>query len=181
MAKRERTLRLRSFSRGGPVTRVCRYPAGAVAADYACGLCGIVLTAAPLFAVAPEQPVAWILAAAFALFLVYFVRAVVRHLTRIEWSESGLAARGPFGQEVSWDELHSMKLRHYTTKSDRTGGWMQLDLGTQRASIRIDSRLDGFAEIAQKAVTQLRRSGRSLDEPTLFNLSALGVPIDRDG
>ena len=58
---------------------------------------------------------------------------------------------------------------------------MQLDLGTRHASIRMDSRLDGFAEIAQRALAQLRRNGRSADEPTLLNLRALGVLPDRDG
>jgi hypothetical protein len=73
-----------------------------------------------------------------------------------------------------------MKLRHYTTKSDRTGGWMQLDLGTRQASIRMDSRLECFAEIARTAAAHVRRHGQSLDEATRFNLRALGVPVDAD-
>jgi len=162
------------------VTRVGRYPVRAVSADYARGLAGILLTAGPLAVVTLEKALGWVLAAGLALFLVYFARAVVRHLTRIEWSESGIVARGPFGQAVAWDDLHSMKLRHYTTKSDRTGGWMQLDLGTRRSSVRIDSRLECFAEIAATAAAQLRSRGRALDEATRVNLAALGV-LDADG
>lgn len=161
--------------------RTCRYPVRAVFADYARGLFGIGITAALLQAVSPEKALAWILAAVLALFLVYFARAVVRNLTRIEWSEGGVVARGPFGRAVSWDELDSMKLRHYTTKSDRTGGWMQLDLGSPHASIRIDSRLDCFAEIVRAAAGEALRRERPLDPATLSNLRALGVPVDRDG
>jgi hypothetical protein len=153
----------------------------ALYADYARGLCGIALAGGLLALATPGKPVAWILAAVLALFLVYFARAVVRHLTRIEWSERGVVARGPFGRAVSWEELCSMKLRHYTTKSDRTGGWMQLDLGSRYASIRVDSRLDCFAEMARAAAAEARRRGQSLDASTLFNLHALGIAVDRDG
>ena len=154
-----------------------RYPTAATAADYARGLVGIALTAGPLFALSPTGPFAWILAACMLLFLVYFVRAVVRHLTRIELSETGIAARGPFGRAIPWDELRSMKLNYYTTRSDRSGGWMQLDLGTGtgRRSLSVDSRLEGFADIAEVAAQEARRRGCRLDETTLLNLKALGV------
>lgn len=114
------------------------------------------------------------------LFLVYFARAVVRHLTRIELSETGIAARGPFARAIPWDELCSMKLSYYTTRSDRTGGWMQLDLGTRRRSICVDSRLEDFAEIASAAAEQARQRGHRLDDATLFNLQALGVRCEGD-
>lgn len=155
-----------------------RYPPAATAADYARGVGGIALTAGPLFALAPSGPLPWILAACMLLFLVYFVRAVVRHLTRIELSEAGIAALGPFGRAIPWDELRSMKLNYYTTRSDRSGGWMQLDLGTGQRSLSLDSRLEGFAEIAGVAAQQAGRRGCRLDETTLLNLKALGVRGD---
>lgn len=155
-----------------------RYPAAAAAADYARGLSGIALTAGPLFALAPTGPLAWILAACMLLFLVYFVRAVVRHLTRIELSEAGIAALGPFGRAIPWDELRSMKLSYYTTRSDRSGGWMQLDLGTGQRSLSVDSRLEGFADFASNVAQEARRRGCRLDETTLLNLKALGLRGD---
>jgi len=155
-----------------------RYPPAATAADYARGVGGIALTAGPLFALAPSGPLPWILAACMLLFLVYFVRAVVRHLTRIELSETGITARGPFGGAVPWGELRSMKLNYYTTRSDRSGGWMQLDLGTGERSISVDSRLEGFADVAAAAAHQAQRRGYKLDGNTLLNLRALGVRCD---
>src|SRR6185503_12241751 len=136
------------------------------------------LTAGPLFALAPSGPLPWILAACMLLFLVYFVRAVVRHLTRIELSEAGIAALGPFGRAIPWDELRSMKLNYYTTRSDRSGGWMQLDLGTGQRALSVDSRLEGFADVAGVAAQEARRRGCHLDEATLSNLKALGVRGD---
>ena len=155
-----------------------RYPAGAIAADYMRGLAGILLTGGPLWLMGLSGPLAWALAACMALFLVYFARAVVRHLTRIELSETGITARGPFGGAVPWGELRSMRLSYYTTRSDRTGGWMQLDLSTAERSISVDSRLEGFAAIAGLAAQEARRRGYHLDENTLLNLKALGVRSD---
>jgi hypothetical protein len=151
---------------------------GAVAADYARGLGGIALTGGPLLLMTPSGALAWVLAACMALFLVYFVRAVVRHLTRIELTGTGIAARGPFGGAVPWDELRSMRLSYYTTRSDRTGGWMQLDLSTGEGSVSVDSRLDGFAEIAEVAAREAQRHRCRLDETTVLNLKALGVRCD---
>ena len=160
---------------------VHRYPAGALAADYARGLAGILLTAGPLWLMGLGGAFAWLLAACMLLFLVYFARAVVRHLTRIELSEAGITARGPFGGAVPWDELRSMKLSYYTTRSDRTGGWMQLDLSTGESSISIDSRLQDFADVVDIAAQQVQRRGRpALDETTRRNLKALGVQCGGD-
>ena len=160
---------------------VYRYPAGALAADYARGLAGILLTAGPLWLLGLSGAFAWLLAACMLLFLVYFARAVVRHLTRIELSETGITARGPFGGAVPWDELRSMKLSYYTTRSDRTGGWMQLDLSTGESSISIDSRLQDFADVVDIAAQQAQRRGRpALDETTRRNLKALGVECGGD-
>src|SRR5262245_14823846 len=155
-----------------------RYPAAAIAAYYARGLGGLALTGVPLWLLAPSGVFAWVLAACMALFLVYFVRAVVRHLTRIELSETGITARGPFGGAVPWSELRSMRLNYYTTRSDRTGGWMQLDLSTGVGSVSVDSRLEKFAEIAAVAAQQAQRRGQRLDETTLLNLKALGIRGD---
>src|SRR5262245_37054251 len=157
-----------------------RYPAAAIAAYYARGLGGLALTGVPLWLLAPSGVFAWVLAACTVLFLVYFARAVVRHLTRIELKEAGISARGPFGGAVPWDELRSMKLSYYTTRSDRTGGWMQLDLSTGVGSVSVDSRLDGFAEIARIAAQEALRRGHGLDVGTLANLQALGVDCGGD-
>jgi len=162
------------------VTRLYRYPAGAISSDYARGLGGIVLTAGPAWTLAPAAPVYWILAGCALLFLVYLARAVVRHLTRIELSETGIAARGPFGAVIRWDELRSIKLNHYTTRSDRSGGWMQLDLSTRRRTLCVDSRLGCFSELAGAAAREALRRGYCLDEGTRVNLRALGIHGEGD-
>lgn len=159
------------------MTRAYRYPSRAMAVDCAQGAAGFALAAGLLVFAQPAGPVIWVLAAAAALFLVYFGRAVVRYLTRIELDERGIRALGPLGARIPWDEMRSLRLNHYTTRSDRSGGWMQLEVRGTRRSIRIDSSLSGFADLAARAGREALRRGNWLDECTRSNLGALGISL----
>lgn len=157
------------------MTRAYRYGSRAIAIECAQGVAGFALAAGLLALARPAGPLIWALAAAGALFLVYFGRAVVRFLTRIELDEHRIRARGPLGASIPWDEMRSLRLNHYTTRSDRSGGWMQLEVrGTQR-SIRIDSTLTEFAGLVALAAREASRRGKVLDQCTRSNLGALGI------
>jgi hypothetical protein len=153
-----------------------RYSWRALLPDYAGGGIGLALLLGPLAFAHPAAPVAWVLAAATALFLVYFGRTVCRHLTHIELDETGIRVRGPLGAALRWEELRSLRLDYYSTRSDREGGWMQLRLRDARRTIRIDSELEGFVELVRAAVLEARRRGADLDEATRANLGVLGLP-----
>ena len=147
--------------------------------DYAGGGIGLALTLGPLALVHPAAPVAWVLAAAAALFLVYFGRTVSRHLTHIELDEAGIRASGPLGAAIRWEDLRSLRLDYYSTRRDlegrrMDGGWMQLRLRDARHTIRIDSELEGFVGLVRAASAEALRRGLSLDEETHSNLRALG-------
>ena len=162
------------------MTSPLRYSWRSLFPDYAGGAIGIAFTVAPLALVYPAGPMAWVLAAAAALFLVYFGRTVCRQLTRIELDETGIRVRGPLGAALRWEELRSLRLDYYSTRRDpegRTmqGGWMQLRLRDARRTIRIDSELDGFVDLVRFAVLEARRRGTDLDEPTRANLGVLGL------
>jgi hypothetical protein len=120
-------------------------------------------------------PVAWVATAAAALFLVYFARTVCRQLTHFELDETGIRASGPMGAAIRWGELRSLRLDYYSTRRDREEGWMQLKLGDAQHTIRIDSELDGFAELARTAARAAVARGLALEAATLSNLEALQV------
>jgi len=152
-----------------------RYSWRALLPDYAGGGIGLALLLGPLVFVRPNAPVAWVLAAATALFLVYFGRTVCRQLTHIELDETGIRVRGPLGAALRWEEVRSLRLDYYSTRSDREGGWMQLRLRDARRTIRIDSELEGFVELVRAAVLEARHRGVDLDEATRANLGVLGL------
>lgn len=156
-----------------------RYSWRALLPDYAGGGIGLALLLGPLAFAHPAAPVAWVLAAATALFLVYFGRTVCRQLTHIELDETGIRVRGPalglLSAALRWEELRSLRLDYYSTRSDREGGWMQLRLRDARRTIRIDSELEGFVELVRAAVLEARRRGADLDKATRANLGVLGL------
>jgi hypothetical protein len=154
-----------------------RYPAGALLVEGAQGAAGFLASAGVLAFFEPALPVACLAAAAAVLFLVYFARAIVRRLTRIELDEREIRALGPLGVAVPWREMRSVRLNHYTTKSDRSGGWMQLVVRGMRGSIRIDSSLTDFPALVARAGAEAERHGAALDARTRGNFRILGIAL----
>jgi hypothetical protein len=154
-----------------------RYGRSALALQGAQGLAGLAFALGLLLTAQPAGPVIWALAAAAGLFLVYFGRAIVRSLTRIELDERSIRARGPLGAVIPWEEMRALRLNHYSTRGDRSGGWMQLDVRGARRSIRVDSSLNDFAALAAAAGREALRRGVQLDDRTRLNLDGLGISL----
>jgi hypothetical protein len=154
-----------------------RYPSRALALDFAGSCSGFAICAGLLGFAQPAAPVAWVLAAAAALFLVYFGRTVCRQLTHIELDEAGIRVCGPavglLSAVIRWENLRSLQLDYYSTRADREGGWMQLKLRDAQRTIRIDSELEGFAAVVDRAARAAAERGLALDAATSSNLQAL--------
>ena len=176
------------------MTALLRYSWRALIPDYASGGIGLALTLGPLALVHPAAPVAWVLAAAAALFLVYFGRTLCRQLTHIELDEDGIRVGGPaaglavglavglHGAAIRWEDLRSLRLDYFSTRKDpegRTmdGGWMQLKLRDARHTIRIDSELEGFSGVVRACALEAARRGADLDYATRANLGVLGIEL----
>lgn len=153
------------------------YPMRSLALDYAGAAAGLGLSAGLVVFVRLAAPVAWALAGAAALFLVYFARTVCRQLTHIELDEIGIRVVGPAlvpsCAAIRWEHLRALRLDYYSTRVDREGGWMQLKVGDGQRTIRIDSDLDGFARVVERAAREAARLDLALDAGTVNNLVAL--------
>ena len=95
---------------------------------------------------------ALILAAGFVLFALFLVRTALRHHTRYLLGPDTLCADGPAGAVVEWNRLDRLKLSYFSTKRDRSDGWMQLTVGSAGGrTVKIDSSLDGFHDVVERA------------------------------
>ncbi|HEY2540795.1 MAG TPA: hypothetical protein VGI28_15065 [Stellaceae bacterium] len=151
------------------------YPVSALIGDYLRAGAGLFPTVA-ILAFARLGPVATAtLASLAALFAVFGVRTALRHATQIEASESGLSASGPLSTTIRWADLDRIKLAYYSTRRDRSDGWMQLDLGAGAATIRLDSRLDGFNHLVERSALAAAARGIAISAATAANLKALGI------
>jgi hypothetical protein len=166
------------------------YPNSAMVGDYLRAAAGVVPTAA-ILAIAPVGVIAGgILGGLAALFSVFGIRTALRHGTRVEMTEAGLSASGPLGTSIRWTELDRLKLAYYSysTRRDRHDGWMQLELRSGWSTIRLDSRIDGFTELVERAARAAEARRLELSAATAANLEALGIrpsefrrPIETSG
>jgi hypothetical protein len=153
------------------------YPTSAMYGDYLRAAAGFVPTAAILTAMPVGVVAATVLSGFGAIFAVFGVRTLVRHGTRFDLTESALRASGLGRTSIAWAELDRMTLAYYSTRRDRRDGWMQLELRSGRKKVRLDSRIEGFAELVGKSASAAKSRGLTLNAATLANLAALGVSL----
>jgi hypothetical protein len=153
------------------------YPGSAMLGDYLRAAAGLVPTAAILATMRVSVAAGAILAGAVALFFLFGVRTALRHSTRIELTEAGLRASGPFAKSIDWSELDRIKLAYYSTRRDRRGGWMQIELRAGRSALRFDSRIDGFALLVERAARAAAARCLALDAATAANLRSLSIGL----
>jgi hypothetical protein len=154
------------------------YPTPALLGDYARAAVGLVPMAAILTTVPVGMVAATVLGGFAALFAAFAIRTALRHGTQIEATEAALTASGLRRVSISWSELDRMKLAYYSPRRDRLDrrdGWLQLELRAGPSTLRLDSRIEGFADLVQASVRAAETRGLLLSPATSTNLQALGV------
>jgi hypothetical protein len=159
----------------GPTESEHRYPFDALIGDYLRAGIGLLFTMGPLAVTTPLAPITGLLAALGALFFVYGGRTVIRHCTVIRLSAKGMEAKGPLGARIAWHDVKGLTLRYFSTRRDRTGGWMQLKVRGRSRALRIDSTIDDFDAILRRATDAARESGVKLDSSSVENLRLRGI------
>jgi hypothetical protein len=159
-------------------TAVLRYPRETLWADYGRAGVGAVLCGLPLVLVEVNRWIGVMLGAGFALFALFFLRTALRHMTRYVMAADTLAADGPLGGLVEWARLDLLKLAYYSTKRDRSSGWMQLAVGSAGARmVKVDSSLDGFYDIVERAAQAAEARDIELSRATRVNLRSMGITV----
>ena len=155
-----------------------RYPRQTLWADYLRAGTGAVLCGLPLAVIEVNHWFALILGAGFVLFAVFFVRTALRQKTRYVLGPDTLCADGPAGTLVEWSRLDRMKLSYFSTKRDRSDGWMQLAVGSAGGRlVRVDSALEGFYDIVERAARAAETVGLPLSVATRANLRSMGISV----
>jgi len=155
-----------------------RYPRQTLWADYLRATAGVLLCGAPLLLLDVNRWLAYCLAAGLVLFALFLVRTALRHQTRYVLGPDTLCADGPAGTLVEWGRLDRLKLSYFSTKRDRSDGWMQLSVGsTGGRLLKVDSSLDGFHDIVERAARAADAGGVGLSDATRANLRAMGVSV----
>lgn len=161
-------------------TNTFHYPFSSVAADYARAGIGmiIVVLVVLLFSVAFIPGMILLLLA--VVFAGFGLQTLLRHRTTFKVSAEEIVAR-PWGTRLRWRELTDVKLEYYALERNSKHGWMQLTLQSGRRRLRLDSRLDGFLEVAQRAADSAHANALRLSPTTITNLGALNIGMEDNG
>ena len=155
-----------------------RYPRQTLMADYGRATAGVLLCGAPLALLDVNRWLALILLLGFLLFAAFLARTALRHHTRYVLGPDTLCADGPAGTLVEWNRLDRLKLSYFSTKRDRSDGWMQLSIGSAGGrAVKLDSSLDGFHDVVERAARAAEAAGLPLSDTTRANLKAMGISV----
>lgn len=151
-----------------------RYPRPTVRGEYVRAGIGMALTGLPLAAAAGTPLPTAIFGVLFGAFAAYGVRAWHRGNLTVTVDERAIVARGGRIRQIEWAGLEAFQLRYYSTRRDRSQGWMQVSVYGGGVSIAVESSFEGFERIVEYALSAARARELPLDRATRLNLLALG-------
>lgn len=156
-----------------------RYSTAALRGDLARAGSGFILCAAPIALVSLETWLTLLLATPAGLFVLFGVRTWLRRGVRVAVDEAGITAAGLTSASIPWGDLHRFKLSYFSTRRDRSNGWMQLNLHGPSGRLSIDSNLEGFDDICHRAFRAAADNDVELSSATLRNLAEFGLGANR--
>jgi len=154
---------------------VHRYSLQSLLPDYLRGGAGLIIGGGGWLLAPSMLHVIVIFGGLTVLFLLFTMRTVARQYTRIEMTDDAITCGGTRRLALRWSDLDHVKLRYYSTRRNRSGGWMTLKLASGRTAISVDSNIDGFDAIAARAARSIIDNRVATDDITLANLAALGL------
>lgn len=107
-------------------------------------------------------------------------RTVIRSDSTGLAAETGLPPGLPFGlggRRLDWDAVSGVTLRYFSTRRDRSDGWMQLTVRGPGGRIVAQSTISDFPLLARRAGRAALRNRLALGSATRRNLEALGLEL----
>lgn len=153
---------------------IYRYPPGAIYRDYLRGGIGVTLFLLPVAVFELPEVSIYICLIFSILFIFHLGQTVVRQRTCIDMDDQVIRNRGN-ATGFAWRDLNTFVLRYFSVRRDREAGWLEIRLGSERQRLRLDSRIEGFNEIAERAARAAADNQLRLDSATISNLKALGI------
>lgn len=149
-----------------------RYPTRAMLPDYARAGVGLAALGALTLATDPSPLATGAFIVLGVLFAGLALQAGLRQRAAVDVSDAGIRML-PRGEELPWEALTDLRLGYFSLRRDGRRGWLELKLRFGRTTLRLDSRLDGFASVARCAVRAAECAGVALDRASVENLRIL--------
>ena len=160
------------------------YPAARLWPDYLRSGLGLTVCLGLLLFAAPQSVIFALLTGLSLLFAWLGAITLWRQQIEIELDPSGITAHGwwGFGRRriaMPWSDITGIDLRFYSTRRDRSEGWLQLTIEGRNARLRVDSNLTGFPHLVRQALAAVDRNGISISASTRANTVRLLSEAER--
>lgn len=148
------------------------YPLARLWPDYLRAGGGLAICLGLLLFAAPQSVIFALLVGLSLLFTWLGAATVWRQQIEIELDASGVVRRG-WGRTVAlpWSTVKAASLRYYSTRRDRSAGWLQLVIEAEGGTLRVDSNLIGFPSLVERAFAAAERNGVAISEMSRLNAS----------
>ncbi len=156
------------------------YPLSALSADYGRAAVGVALLGLPIIMADLSPIILYILLLLALLFLAYGIRTAFRQNTRVTVDRDGIAVSGLTRKIIPWAELRGVDLRYYSTKRDKSDGWMELRIFGDHGKIKLESTLTDFEAVVRSVARQAGDHDVEISQASRTNMAAMGIR-DADG
>ena len=157
------------------------YSFSTLGGDYIRSIGGILVCSVPMFIVPIFSAVFFFFLTTAVFFVILLLRTILRHMTTVVVTSKCIRIKNLFETTLYWDTLTDFTVSYFTTWRGGGKGWMQLRLGGAGSTLRIESSLIGFKEVASQAVAATSSNQIKFDSATLTNLEFLGLRIGSQG
>ncbi|WP_300299151.1 hypothetical protein [Ferrovibrio sp.] len=155
------------------------YPLSGLWPDYLRAGLGLA-TCLGLLLFATPQSVIFMLLVGLSLLLAWLGAVTIwRQQIEILLDESGVArsSRWGIGRQLvmPWSGLRNVTLRYYSTRRDRSEGWLLLTIEGDTGILRADSDLIGFPMLVERTMAAAGERSIALSDATRLNATRLNI------
>lgn len=154
------------------------YPLYTVLGDYIRAVLGVGVSSVPLFVFSSKPIITYVFWGLIVIFSLYGLRTFMRHCSHYEATNDGLLVTGLLRRGFTWSQLSKLRLKYFSTRRDKSGGWMQLEMTGNGQRIAVNSAISGFPDMLARAAEAAQANGIELDEASLANLASINTPVD---
>lgn len=150
------------------------YPLSRLWPDYLRAGGGLAICMGLVLFAAPQSVIFTVLVGLSLLFAWLGAVTAWRQQIEIELDTTGVVRRG-WGRTVAlpWPTLKAVTLRYYSTRRDRSEGWLQLVIEAEGGTLRVDSNLIGFPSLVERAFAAAEQNGVAISETSRLNAGRL--------
>lgn len=146
------------------------YPLSRLWPDYLRAGGGLAICLGLVLFAAPQSVIFTVLVGLSLLFAWLGAVTAWRQQIEIELDAVGVVRQG-WGRTVAlpWPTVKAVTLRYYSTRRDRSEGWLQLVIEAEGGTLRVDSTLIGFPSLVERALAAAEQNGVAISETSRLN------------